>query len=76
MIERYEDGRTVGDALAGPVVEEVAADGAGDAEPGAVPAVEDLPPGLVAEIEAAVVDLIEGSPRRVARRRRRVRARP
>lgn len=80
VIERYEDGRTVGDELAG-------ADRAGhqgrDGEPGgkddrvgtgaadeAGDAVDAVPAELLAEVDAAVVDLIEGSPRRRARPRR------
>ena len=83
VIERYEDGRTVGDELA-----EAGAGGlpGGDGEPGdggdgdgaraeAGDAVDGVPAALLAEVDAAVVDLIEGSPRRRARPRRPRRAR-
>lgn len=83
VIERYEDGRTVGDELA-----EAGAGGlpGGDGEPGdggdgdgaraeAGDAVDGVPAELLAEVDAAVVDLIEGSPRRRARPRRPRRAR-
>ena len=84
VIERYEAGETVGDALpedqVGAVVETVlgngedgdgaggAADDGGDDE---VSALDSVPRQLLSEIDAAVVDLIEGSPRRRARARRR-----
>jgi DNA topoisomerase I len=82
VIERYEDGETVGDALAATdveaVVETVLVDGDGssggnggdgrDDEAGTLNAV---PRKLLAEVDAAVVDLIERSPRRPARARRR-----
>jgi DNA topoisomerase I len=73
VIERYEQGHTVADAVADELVESVA-DGRlsgddDDAEADEV-AVERLPPGLLAQIEEAVVDLIERSPRRPARPRR------
>ena len=76
VIERYEDGRTVGDALA------AAGPGGlpgGNGEPGGGgdcagagegDAVDGVPAELLAEVDAAVVDLIEGSPRRRARPRR------
>ena len=82
VIERYENGETVGDALADAdvdsVVETVLVNGNGgsdgsdggdhDDEVGTLDAV---PRKLLAEVDAAVVDLIERSPRRPARRRRR-----
>jgi hypothetical protein len=72
VIERFEEGRTVGDAVADDVVETVVSERLGGADDdSAVEAIERLPPGLVAEIERAVVDLVEGSPRRRARPARR-----
>jgi hypothetical protein len=84
VIERYEGGETVGDALAEKqvdvVVETVLGNGEGQdgpGEPGAggaddgVSALDGVPRKLLSEIDAAVVDLIEGSPRRRARARRR-----
>ncbi|HET9610104.1 MAG TPA: hypothetical protein VFP06_10885, partial [Acidimicrobiales bacterium] len=84
VIERYEDGRTVGDELAGA---DRAAQQVRDAEPGggddragtgaageAGDAVDAVPAELLAEVDTAVVDLIEGSPRRRARPRRPRRA--
>jgi hypothetical protein len=84
VIERYEAGETVGDALpedqVGAVVETVLGNGedgdgaGGAADDGAddgVSALDGVPRKLLAEIDAAVVDLIEGSPRRRARARRR-----
>lgn len=83
MIECYEGGDTVGDALAekqvDAVVETVLGNGDeqdGPGEPGAgandgVSALDGVPRKLLAEIDAAVVDLIEGSPRRRARARGR-----
>jgi DNA topoisomerase-1 len=85
VIERYDSGETVGKALAAAdvdaVVETVLTDGdgsddsgrdQGDDEVGALGAV---PRKLLAEVDAAVVDLIERSPRRSVRVRRRGRAR-
>jgi len=78
VIERYEDGRTVGDALAaagpgglpgGNGEPGGGGDGAG-AGAGEGDAVDGVPAELLAEVDAAVVDLIEGSPRRRARPRR------
>jgi DNA topoisomerase IB len=82
VIERFEDGHTVADAVADAAVEAVAgerlggvadaaADGA-DADAGAAAGgevIERLPPSLLSQIEQAVVDLIEGAPRRRPRRR-------
>jgi DNA topoisomerase I len=76
VIERFEEGRTVGDAVADDVVDTVVSERVGGADDDSVAGdeiIERLPPGLVAEIERAVIDLIEGSPRqrtRPARRRR------
>jgi DNA topoisomerase-1 len=77
VIERFEDGLTVGAALGAGDVEAIAADmlaenGAGstDGGDGDDISVEGLPAGLVSEVEAAVIDLVDGSPRRGARRRR------
>jgi DNA topoisomerase I len=76
VIERFEEGRTVGDAVADDVVDTVVSERLGGADDDSVAGdeiIERLPPGLVAEIERAVIDLIEGSPRqrtRPARRRR------
>jgi DNA topoisomerase I len=75
VIERYEGGETVGDALAEEQVDavvEIVLDngerGDEEREPGddAVSAFDGVPRKLLAEIDAAVVDLIEGSPRRRA----------
>jgi DNA topoisomerase-1 len=83
VIERYEGGETVGDALAetqvDAVVDAVLGNGeggdqagdAGDEGDDGVSALDGVPRRLLSEIDAAVVDLIEGSPRRRARRRRR-----
>jgi hypothetical protein len=84
VIERYEGGETVGDALAegriDAVAETVLGNGDGPAGPGepgddgghdGVSALDGVPRKLLTEIDAAVVDLIEGSPRRRARPRRR-----
>ena len=81
VIERFEEGRTVGDAVDAGAVETVAGerlvagDGSGDdrgeggdTDDGAV--LERLPPGLVSRIEEAVVVLIDRAPRRPVRRRR------
>jgi DNA topoisomerase I len=84
VIERYESGETVGDALAeqqvDAAVQAVLGDGERGDEPGEpaddgddddeVSALDGVPRRLLAEIDAAVVDLIQGSPRRRARRRR------
>ena len=73
MIERFEEGRTLGDAVDDAIVESVA-DGrlSGDEDDAEADeeVVERLPPGLLAQIEEAVVDLIEKAPRRPARPRR------
>jgi DNA topoisomerase IB len=72
VVERFEEGRTVGDALADGVAETVADERLGgggddgDVAAGGDP-IERMPPGLVTEIEDAVVDLIERSPRRKGR---------
>jgi DNA topoisomerase I len=84
VIERYEGGETVGDALAGEqvdaLVETVLGNGEGGDDVGeagddgggdGVSALDGVPRTLLSEIDAAVVDLIEGSPRRRARARRR-----
>jgi DNA topoisomerase-1 len=84
VIERYEGGETVGDALAAKqvdaVVETVLGNGDDGDEAGeagddggddGVSALDGVPRTLLSEIDAAVVDLIEGSPRRPARARRR-----
>ena len=83
VIERYEGGETVGDALAvtqvDAVVDAVLGNGDGGDEAGdagdegddGVSALDGVPRRLLSEIDAAVVDLIEGSPRRRARARRR-----
>jgi DNA topoisomerase IB len=79
VIERFEDGRTVGDTLADARIDAVAEGRLGvdgdarapeDTDDGHV-AVDSVPAALLAEVDAAVADLIEGSPRRPARRRRR-----
>ncbi|MGH9231869.1 MAG: DNA topoisomerase IB [Acidimicrobiales bacterium] len=78
VIERFEDGRTVGDTLADARIDAVAEGLLGvDGEAGAPDdpddgpvAVDSVPAALLAEVDAAVADLIEGSPRRPARRRR------
>ena len=78
VIERFEDGRTVADAVADAAVETVAGERLGgvtdvaEADAGAAAGgevIERLPPGLLSQIEQAVVDLIEGAPRRRPRRR-------
>jgi len=83
VIERYESGETVGDALADAdvdaVVETVLVKGDGSSDGGngdeqgddEVGALDAVPDALLAEVDAAVVDLIERSPRRPARSRRR-----
>jgi DNA topoisomerase-1 len=74
VIERFEQGRTVGDAVADDIVDTVVSERLGGADDDATvepEAIERLPPGLVTEIERAVVDLVEGSPRRRARPARR-----
>jgi DNA topoisomerase I len=83
VIERYEGGETLGDALAetqvDAVVDAVLGNGEGGGEAGdagdegddGVSALDGVPRRLLSEIDAAVVDLIEGSPRRRARARRR-----
>jgi hypothetical protein len=78
VIERFEYGRTVGDTLADARIDAVAEGLLGvDGETGAPDdpddgpvAVDSVPAALLAEVDAAVADLIEGSPRRPARRRR------
>ncbi|HET6774494.1 MAG TPA: hypothetical protein VFH36_14355 [Acidimicrobiales bacterium] len=78
VIERFEDGRTVGDTLADARIDAVAEGLLGvDGETGAPDdpddgpvTVDSVPAALLAEVDAAVADLIEGSPRRPARRRR------
>jgi DNA topoisomerase I len=84
VIERYKGGETVSDALAGEqvdaVVETVLGNGEGgddavgageDGDGDGVSALDGVPRTLLSEVDAAVVDLIEGSPRRRARARRR-----
>jgi DNA topoisomerase-1 len=81
VIERYEGGETVGDALAetqvDAVVETVLGNGGdeagdvGDEGDDEVSALDGVPRRLLSEVDAAVVDLIEGSPRRRARARTR-----
>ena len=68
VIERFERGHTVGDALDAVDVDEVADEMLDDRDDADEISVEGLPAGVLAEIEAAVVDLIEGSPRRRPRR--------
>lgn len=83
VIERFEAGRTLADDLADGEIASMAedlgltdpdrADGA-DAgqeptEPDDEVAVDAIPPEVLAEVERAVVDLVERSPRRRARRR-------
>lgn len=82
IIERYEHGHTVGDGSNGPDVETMAArvlgirDAAGTGDPAEgggnedTVSVEVVPPELLAEIDAAVIDLVERSPRRCVRARR------
>jgi DNA topoisomerase I len=52
VVEQFEHGETVGDAV------DEALDGIGDRDE------DEVPPDLLAEIEAAVVDLVERAPRR------------
>ncbi|HEX5366156.1 MAG TPA: hypothetical protein VFW63_05775 [Acidimicrobiales bacterium] len=76
VIERFEeDGETVGAAIDDAVVDSVAGERLGGThdDPSDRDAVERLPPRLLEQIEAAVVELIEGAPRRRARRRQRAR---
>ena len=75
VIERFEAGHTVGDELGDGDVEAVAEDlGVADSDDPVDPdddvAVDAVPPEVLAEVEEAVVDLIERSPRRRARRPR------
>jgi hypothetical protein len=83
VIERYEGGETVGDALADEQVDAVveavlgsgedgdeAGEAADDGGDDGVSALDGVPRKLLSEIDAAVVDLIEGSPGRRARARR------
>jgi hypothetical protein len=87
VIERYESGETVGEALEVEQVEAVVetllgnGDGCDGGDRGSDPAegqgddgvssLDGVPRTLLAEIDAAVVDLIERSPRRRAGARRR-----
>jgi hypothetical protein len=83
VIERYEGGETVGAALAEEQVDDLVetvlgngergdeAGGPGDEGDDGVSALDGVPRKLLSEIDAAVVDLIEGSPRRQARAPRR-----
>jgi DNA topoisomerase IB len=78
VIERFEAGHTVGDVLGDGDVEAVAEDlGVADSDDPVDPdddvAVDAVPPEVLAEVEEAVVDLIERSPRRRARRPRTAR---
>ena len=75
IIERYENGETVGHALADAdveaLVDDVLGGGDGDPQPGPGDDVAAVPVELLTEVHAAVVDLIEASPRRRARPRSR-----
>ncbi|HEU0170163.1 MAG TPA: hypothetical protein VFR26_01895 [Acidimicrobiales bacterium] len=74
VIKRFEEGRTVGDAVGDDVVDTVVGErlgGAGDDSAAGGDVIERLPPGLLAEIEHAVIDLVDGSLRRRARPARR-----
>jgi DNA topoisomerase IB len=82
VIERYEKGETVRKAMAADDVDTVveavlpgqngSGDGAADQDDDdQVGALEAVPAPLLAEVDAAVVDLIERAPRRRARDRRR-----
>jgi len=84
VIERFEAGHTVGDDLDDDEIAAMAEDlgladpdGGAGAEGGQVPAepddelaVDAIPPDVLAEVEQAVVDLVERSPRRRPRRTR------
>lgn len=73
-IQRFDEGRTGGDAVADDVVDRVVSErlgGADDDSAAGAEIIERLPRGVVAEIERAVVDLVEGSLRRPARPARR-----
>ncbi|MDD9368593.1 MAG: hypothetical protein PV358_00615 [Acidimicrobiales bacterium] len=84
VIERFEAGHTVGDDLGDDEIAAMAEDlglaepdGGAGAEGGQVPAepddelaVDAIPSDVLAEVEQAVVDLVERSPRRRARRTR------
>jgi hypothetical protein len=84
VIERFEAGHTVGDDLDGDEIAAMAEDlgladpdggaGAGGRQESTEPddelAVDAIPPDVLAEVEQAVVDLVERSPRRRARRTR------
>jgi DNA topoisomerase-1 len=79
VIERFEDGQTLGSSLPATEIEGMAgdlglrpADAAGGISTDDADriAVDGVPTDLLAEIDRAVVDLIEGSPRRRARARR------
>ena len=84
VIERFDEGRTLTDVAADAPIEALAEERLGgpderdevdeDVAAGG-DVIERLPPGLMAEIEEAVVDLIDGSPRRWARPRRTGRSR-
>ena len=82
VIERYEDGETVREAMAAVDVDTVVEtvlpgqNGSGDddgdqADDDRVGALDAVPATVLAEVDAAVVDLIERAPRRRARNRRR-----
>ena len=82
VIERYEGGETLREAMAADDVDTVVetvlpaqnGSGDGDGDQGdddEVGALEAVPATLLAEVDAAVVDLIERAPRRRARDRRR-----
>jgi DNA topoisomerase IB len=83
VIERFEEGQTVGAALDGVEIDAAAGDMLGEVDDAGGPgtdgegagpddiAVESVPADVLSEIEVAVVDLIEGSPRRRARATRR-----
>jgi DNA topoisomerase I len=82
VIERYERGETLREAMAADDVDTVvetvlpaqngSGDGSGDQrDDDEIGALEAVPATLLAEVDAAVVDLIERAPRRRARDRRR-----
>jgi DNA topoisomerase IB len=72
VIERFADGQTIADAVAGEVADDIVGDLTDDGDDADDDVVlEAVPSDVLAEVEAAVVELIEKAPRRVARRRRR-----
>jgi DNA topoisomerase I len=75
VIERFEAGHTLGDELGDGEVEAIAEDlGVAESDDPVDPdddvSVDAVPPDVLAEVEEAVLDLIERSPRRRARRTR------